>query len=233
MGIFTKGEMVTVGNGNVYLKRDPKGTVVYVLNPTLDTILSAPKFGIFKPKAPVNASWISIGKEDVGFELGEKPSAKAFIWVLVPINPKNLKEGFETKLWEAGKSDYDTISTQVNEYNNDLRGMMVVMQKPQQRWNMAANKPPASKAVPVEVLEAAWAEVEAKGLGNPADPGFNEAEFGKMVGVIQSPALQRKFIIDRSQGALKSWNEVRKAFSLPPVSDGDGVDENDVSGYDE
>lgn len=233
MGIFTSGEMASVGSGGMYLKRDPKATnVVYILNPSLASILSAPKFGVFKPKAPFNASWVSIGKEDVGNELGEKPTAKAFIWVLQPKNPKDLKEGFETKLWECTKTEYETISTQVNEYGQELRGMMVVMTKPAQRWNIVANKPMASKAVPVATLEAAWQELVEKGIAAPSEAGFDEGEFGKLVNVIQSKELQRKFLIERSQGACKNWNDVRRAFSLAPVADGDEVTEdNEVEQY--
>ena len=231
--LFTSGSMASVGNGSVYLKRDPKGTnVVYVLNPTLDSILSAPKFGVFKPKAPFNASWVSIGKEDVGNELGEKPSAKAFIWVLQPKNPKDLKEGFETKLWECTKTEYETISTQVNEYGHELKGMMVVMSKPAARWNIVANKPPASKTVPAAVLDAAWDELKVKGTAAPTEAGFDEDAFGTLVNVIKSKELQRKFLIERSQGACKTWNEVRRAFGLSPIADGDAVEEdNEVEAY--
>lgn len=233
MGIFTSGEMAKTGSGNVFLKRDPKGTTVYVLNPTLESILSAPKYGVFTASgSPFNASWVSIGKEDVGNELGERATPKAFIWVLQPRNTKDLKEGFETKMWEASKSDYETISTQVNEFGQPLQGMMIVMSKPENRWKMAANKPLAAKSVPQEVLDAAWAEVEDKGWGAPTGSKFSESEFGKVVGVIPSKDLQRKFLIERSQGKCKTWNDVRRAFGLAPVAEGEAPeDDSDVSEY--
>lgn len=223
MGIFVSGEMATVGSGSQYLKRDPKGTVVYVLHPDLSSIVSAAKYGCFvasKPPAPFNASWVSIGADDVGGQLGLKAQAKAFLWVLQPKNGKNLSEGFDTLLWEATKSEYETISTQVNEFGNELQGMMVVMSKPTNRWVVQAARPQASKAVKKEVLDAAWAEVVAKGLGSPKEPGFNEAEFGNVVGLKPSVALERKFLIDRSQGKFTTWNEVLRAFGMPAVADG-------------
>jgi hypothetical protein len=238
MGIFTSGEMVSVGNAGMFYKRDPKtSNIVYILNKDLASVMSAPKFGVFTASgSPFNASWVSIGAKDVGFELGVKPQPKAFFFVLVPVNPKNLKEGFSTKLWEASKTEYETISTQVNEFGHPLQGMMVVMTKPANRWTIAAQTPPANRAVEKSVIEEAWSELVAKSLAFDTPPTEADEKAGKMnafyelVGVRGSVDLERKFLVERSQGKAADWNGVRKLFGLGPVADG-GTVENDVEDY--
>lgn len=234
MGILTSGEMVAVGNGGMFYKRDPKATnVVYILNKELGSVTSAPKFGVFTASGgPFNASWVSIGQKDVGFELGIKPQPKAFFFVLVPNNPKNLKEGFSTKLWEASKTEYETIATQVNEFGHPLQGMMVVMTKPANRWTIAAQTPPANRAVAKATLDEAWDELVAKKLAWDVLP-TSDAElsaFYDLIGVRGSVDLERKFLAERSQGKAADWNGVRKLFGLGPVADGGAV-ENDVEDY--
>jgi hypothetical protein len=221
MSIFNVGQMPETSNANTFYKPDDKAVnTVYALAPSLDKVLTAPKFGVFvKSGGPFNASWVSIGKHDVGLELGLKPQAKAFIWVFVPNNVRNLSEGGSPKLWECNASNFEAIANQINMFGNDLQGLMLVLQKGGQRWNLQAAKPPASKAVPVSVLEAAWQEVVEKGLD-----GSDQDAFGKVVGVIPSYELQQRFLIERAKA--KTWNDVRASFGLPPLA----VDE-DIEGF--
>lgn len=237
MGLLTSGAMAEVGGGK-YVKLDGSApNVMYILHDSLKSINSAPKNGVFvKSKGPFNAAWVYIGAEDVGNELGLRPTPKAFIWVLQAKNPKDLSEGFETKLWEATKAMYEAVATQVNEYGTPLQGMQVTVSKVNGRWNPTANTPKKGKEVPAAVLEAAWAEIVAKGLHGKDQTGFNEAAFYDVIGAIQSKALQRKFLIEKATAQGKpavKWNDILKMFGLPDAADGGGAgaDDDDVGEY--
>lgn len=231
--VFTAGAMATTGN-NWYAKLDKSGTnVMYVLHPGLETILSAPKFGVFAPRQPFTASWVSIGAQDVGEELGLRATPKAYIWVYIPKDKNNPQAGGDVRMWEANKSHFETIAAQVTEFENTLQGLQLLVGKDAQgRWKCDANKPSSKKALSQATLDEAWKTVVDAGLA-PGTPTFNVDAFGKVVGLVPSKDLQRKFLITKAgEDKAKSWNDVRALFGLEPVADG-GVtdDENEVEEY--
>lgn len=232
MSVFTAGAMANTNN-SWYAKLDKNGqNVMYVLHPALETILSAPKFGVFVPRQPFNASWVSIGAQDVGEALGLRPTPKAYIWVYVPKDKANPQAGGDVKLWEANKGHFETIAAQVTEFENELQGLQLLVGKDSNgRWQCTASKPSSKKALPAATLNEAWNTVVDAGLA-PGTPKFNVDAFGKVVGLIPSNVLQRKFLIERAGEKAKSWNDVLALFGFPPVADGGAIEEdNDVEPY--
>lgn len=216
MSLIGKGtEGIKSGGSNIYFQptKDGAPNRVWVIAPDFDHIFNVQKVGVFKPKGPMNASWVYTGKGDAADVLGLKPSSKIFLWVAV-------KEGGEytPKLWETTVSTLNTISTQVNEFGNDLKGLLIVAKKEGNRWNIQASAPPKNAVVKEEVLGELWSQVSAMKLD-----GSDEDALLEKMGYVP-PARQRNWLIERGQFA--NWNALLKAFGLPPEA-------TDVEDFDE
>lgn len=217
------------GGTGMFWRPDPKAQVnrAFILAPSLDNILVAPKHGVFEVSgAPCNASWIDIGPQDVGNILGLKPSVKAFIWVLVPNDLKDKSKGYSVKMWECSKTHFGSIVTQIQEFGSDLQGLMVVLKKDGNRWSITANNAPKAHAVDDSILEAEWAGVVEKGFDGISEESMES--LGKIVGLIPTQDLQKKFLIERiakKDPKVVNWNGVLKKFGLAA---GEDDEESDV-----
>lgn len=226
MAFFNRGdEPMKEQTSGQFWRPDPKAAVnrAFILPPELQKVLVAPKHGVFKVSGgPTNASWIDIGSQDVGNLLGLKPSQKAFVWVLVPNDPTNKSKGYEVKMWECTKTHFTAVVTAVNEFGLDLQGLMVVLKKDGNRWSISANKAPKAHEVPAEVLSEAWNGIIEKKLD-----GSDEEAIGKVVGLIPTQELQKKFLIERVQKenpSVNNWSGVLRAFGLSsPESEDDDI----------
>ena len=233
MSVFSRGsEPIQESNaGGMFWRPDAKAPInrAFILAPSLDNILVAPKYGVFEVSGgPCNASWIDIGASDVGNILGIKPSVKAFVWVLVPNDLKDKSKGYSAKMWECSKTHFTTIVTQIQEFGSDLQGLMVVLKKDGNRWSISANNAPKAHAVDGEVLEAEWKAISDKGLDGISDD--SQEAVGKLVGLIPTQELQKKFLIERIQKKnpkVVNWAGVLRAFGLaaPEVEEESDVDE--------
>jgi hypothetical protein len=216
MGLIGKGtEGLKSGGSNIYFQPNKDGSAnrVWVIAPDFDHIFNVPKVGVFKPKGPMNASWVYTGKGDAADTLGLKPSSKVFLWVAV-------KEGddYVPKLWETTASTLSIIGTQVNEFGFTLKGLMIVVKKEGNRWNVQAAAAPKNVAVKPEKLDELWAQVKEMGLD-----GSDEDKLLEKMGYVPL-ARQRNWLIERGQFA--NWNTLLKAFGLPPEA-------TDVEDFDE
>lgn len=227
MGFFNRGdEPIKEVSSGQFWRPDPKAPLnrVFILPPDLQKILVAPKHGVFKVSGgPCNASWIDIGAQDVGNLLGLKAAQKAFIWVLVPNDPTNKSKGYETRMWECSKTQFQGVVTAVQEFGLELQGLMVVLKKDGNRWSISANKAPKAHEVPAETLAEAWGAVVEKHLD-----GSDEEAIGKVVGLIPTQALQKKFLIERIQkedASVVNWNQVLRKFGFEGQ---DSQDDEDV-----
>jgi len=214
MGILSRGDAgdFSNGGGNIFWKPSQTGlNKVFVLHSELNSIVVARKFGVFKPQAPFNASWVDVGDSDIGKVLGLKSSPKAFIWVAV------LEDGqYVPKLWECSTTQLNAISTQVNEFAQELCGMMLVVKKENNRWNVTAATPPKTIALKPAVLEEMWGKVvEMKLDGNAA----NDDDFLKRIGYVE-PGKQRAFLEERSK---MTWAEICAAFGVEAKGTSSGM----------
>lgn len=234
MGIFKRGDepMASGSAGGQFWRPDAKAAInrVFILNPTMQTIVTGAKYGTFKVSGgPTNASWVDIGRQDVGNLLGLKAQNKAFVWVLVPNDATNKSKGYEVKLWECGQTQFNAIATGVNEFGLSLQGMMVVLKKDGNRWTTNVNKPPKAHEVEQSLLETSWQEVVDKGLD-----GSDEEVFGKIVGLIPTQELQKKFLIERIQredARVTNWNGVLRKFGIAAPDDSSDEEESDVEEF--
>ena len=228
--IFGRGDvpMASGSSSGQFWRPDAKAPLnrAFILNPDLASILVAGKYGFFKVTGgPANASWIDIGPQDVGNLLGLKPQQKAFVWVLVPNDLKDKSKGYEVKMWECSKTHFSAVATAVNEFGIPLQGMMVVLKKDGNRWSISAMGAPKAHAVDQDVLEDAWKGIKDKNLD-----GSDEEAIGKLVGLVPSQELEKKFLIDRIQkedAKVVNWNGVLAKFGLAPSEDGDSEDDVD------
>ena len=233
MSVFSRGsEPIQESNASgMFWRPDAKAPInrAFILAPSLDNILVAPKYGVFEVSGgPCNASWIDIGASDVGNILGIKPSVKAFVWVLVQNDPKDKSKGYSAKMWECSKTHFSTIVTQIQEFGSELQGLMVVLKKDGNRWSISANNAPKAHAVDGEVLEAEWKAISDKGLDGISDD--SQEAVGKLVGLIPTQELQKKFLIERVQKKnpkVVNWAGVLRAFGLaaPEAEEESDVDE--------
>lgn len=219
MSIFARGsEPMKEASSGIFWRPDAKAPInrAFILAPSLDNVLVAPKHGVFKVSGgPCNASWIDIGAQDVGNLLGLKPSVKAFVWVLIPNDLKDKSKGYSAKMWECSKTHFSTIVTQVQEFGSDLQGLMVVLKKDGNRWSISANNAPKAHAVDDSILEAEWAAVVEKKLDGSTEESVDA--LGKLVGLIPTQDLQKKFLIERIQKEdmkVTNWTHVLRKFGL-------------------
>lgn len=209
--MLTRGQVAQASqsNGTDYFRPDKVAVnTMFVLAPALENVLGVTKFGVFTAsKGPFNASWADIGKDDVGYSLGLRPSPKNFLWVAVMENGE-----YVAKLWECSGQQFEVIATQVREYDIPLQGMMIKLQKnSKNRWEMSANRAPKSKEVKEATLNALWGEIVEKGLdGSEVD---TEAVY-KMVGLYPTVALEKEMLIKRAQVA--NWTQVLQKFGIAP-----------------
>lgn len=226
MSFFNRGDVPipSASSSGQFWRPDAKAPInrAFILNPDLASVLVAPKHGVFKVSGgPANASWIDIGPQDVGNLLGLKPAQKAFVWVLVPNDPKDKSKGYEVKMWECSKTHFTAVATAVQEFGLDLQGLMVVLKKDGNRWSISANQAPKAHAIEREILEKEWQGIVDKHLD-----GSDEEAIGKLVGLIPTQELQKKFLIERIQkedAGVVNWNGVLRKFGLAaPESEEDG-----------
>ena len=229
MSFFNRGDapIPSASSSGQFWRPDAKAPInrAFILNPDLASILVAPKYGVFKVSGgPCNASWIDIGAQDVGNLLGLKPAQKAFVWVLVPNDPKDKSKGHEVRMWECSKTHFSAVATAVQEFGLDLQGLMVVLKKDGNRWSISANKAPKTYEIAPQTLADEWATVVEKRLD-----GSDEGEIGKLVGLIPTQELQKKFLIERIQkedSTVVNWGGVLRKFGLAPAESED--EESDV-----
>lgn len=208
MGKLDVGMAPQSSGSQLFLKAEKTGTVVFLITGTDRYFSTNKQFSVFeKNGGPCNATWITVGKNDPGFELGLKGDGYA-VWVPVAVNVAGPKEtpSWEVRIWQTNKTIHQALVN--TESDTELVGMRIKISMTNNRWGFMNLGPNAKNPGPSEEeIEALVAEIP------------DDDTFGDLVSKPSTPADVKEFLMKKLNVA--NWNAVRSAFKLDTVATDD------------